>query len=234
MEKAITSKPLGKALCIGMSAALVSAVAAMPIMLANPGQAKAKTYKSYSNKTLKKQATKTIKAAKAKKGSKKSKLKKICKRIVKAYSFYPMYSYKIKGIQTVDQEAIKKKNGYKYIATPTYKKKKGSCYGYASVMGITAKTALGKKAKVRIAYATLDQGKFFNNSSYKGNAQKHAWAEVKLGSSWFIYDANLSEYAADRFGSATYVMGKKKASSSMKSLYKPLKGKIKYVKVSSL
>lgn len=219
-----------KALVALLVAALVSMAACVPMMLA-PQEAQAKVYSSYSNKALAKQAGKTVAAAKATKGKKQAKAAKICRYIVKKYDYYPMYSYKINGIQTVDQEAIKMKNGYKYIATPTFANKKGSCYGYASVMALSAKSALGKNTKVRIAYAAVDKGKFFANETFNGQPQKHAWTEVLIGSTWYIYDANLSEYAAVRFGDANYVIGKDKNSPLMKQLYKPVQGKVKYVNV---
>ena len=65
-------------------------------------------------------------------------------------------------------------------------KKAGSCYHYASAFGFLVKRAT--KLPVRIC-----RGKA--QTFTRGTWQPHAWAEVKLGGTWYIYDPNAKAYS---------------------------------------
>lgn len=113
-------------------------------------------------------------------------------------------------------------------------------YGYARVMGFTAKKGwektyaaemikkkegscyhyaalyafLAKKATdlpVRISIGTT-------NGFQKSRWQPHAWCEIRVGKVWYVFDANMDKFAAGSKGK--YFM---KSVKSMKSAYKKSK-----------
>ena len=79
------------------------------------------------------------------------------------------------------------KNWELTFAKEMLKKKKGSCYHYAAALAYCAKKATGYP--VRIGYGT-------SNFIRKNNWQPHAWVEVKIGRTWYVYDANAANVAS--------------------------------------
>ena len=65
-------------------------------------------------------------------------------------------------------------------------KKMGSCYHYASAFGFLVKRATG--IPVRICMGKVQ-------TFTKGTWQPHAWAEIKLGGKWYVYDPNAKAYS---------------------------------------
>lgn len=70
------------------------------------------------------------------------------------------------------------------------KKRQGSCYHYAAASAFLAKKV--SKYPVRIGYGRA--------KIYSDNWQNHAWIEVKIGKTWYIYDANANQFAKKRVG----------------------------------
>ncbi len=66
-------------------------------------------------------------------------------------------------------------------------KKRGSCYHYASAFGFLVKRATG--LPVRIC-----RGKA--QTFTKGTWQPHAWAEIKISGTWYLYDPNAKAYSS--------------------------------------
>ena len=74
---------------------------------------------------------------------------------------------------------------YRY-AQQMLSQKMGSCYHYAAAFGFLVKRATG--IPVKICRGTA---KTFT----KGVWQPHAWAEIKLGGKWLVYDPNAAAYS---------------------------------------
>lgn len=70
------------------------------------------------------------------------------------------------------------------------KNKKGSCYHDAAAFAFLAKKVSGYD--VRIGYG---QAKV-----YSSNYQLHAWVEVKIGKTWYVYDTNANRFSTLRKG----------------------------------
>jgi hypothetical protein len=83
-------------------------------------------------------------------------------------------------------------SGWEYdFAKEMLTSKKGSCYHYAAAFAFLAKRATGYP--VRICWGTSNA---FNASKW----QNHAWVEIKIGSTWYTYDANAAAYSTLRSG----------------------------------
>ncbi len=63
----------------------------------------------------------------------------------------------------------------------------GSCYHYAAVYAFLAKRATGYP--VRICWGT-------SNAFKASNWQPHAWTEIKIGKTWYAFDANAERYSS--------------------------------------
>ncbi|MCD7745877.1 MAG: transglutaminase domain-containing protein [Lachnospiraceae bacterium] len=107
------------------------------------------------------------------------------------------------------------------FAYTIYKSKAGSCYHFAAGYAYLARQALGssKKYTVRIA---VGQTNGFGNG-----LQAHAWAEIKIDGTWYVFDPNLDKFAEN--SSLKYYMAKR-SRSSVKKVYNKYKN-VKYYTV---
>ncbi|MCC8066414.1 MAG: transglutaminase-like domain-containing protein, partial [Clostridiales bacterium] len=98
----------------------------------------------------------------------------------------------------------------------------GSCYHFAAGYAYLARQALGdnSKYKVRIAVGQT------NGFGY--GLQSHAWVEIRIKGTWYIFDSNLDKFAAD---SSLKYYKKKRSSKAMKKIYNSYKS-VKYYTVS--
>lgn len=85
---------------------------------------------------------------------------------------------------------------------------KGNCYGYASSFAVLAKRATG--LPVRVGWGTSTA---FN----KSRSQLHGWTEIKIGSTWYIFDTNAAAYSG-RKDVKWYMQNA--SSAAMKKVYK--------------
>ena len=85
---------------------------------------------------------------------------------------------------------------------------KGNCYGYASSFAVLAKRATG--LPVRVCWGTSTA---FN----KSRSQLHGWTEIKIGSTWYIFDTNAAAYSG-RKDVKWYMQNA--SSAAMKKVYK--------------
>lgn len=85
---------------------------------------------------------------------------------------------------------------------------KGNCYGYASSFAVLAKRATG--LPVRVCWGTSSA---FN----KSRSQLHGWTEIKIGSTWYIFDTNAAAYSG-RKDVKWYMQNA--SSAAMKKVYK--------------
>lgn len=69
--------------------------------------------------------------------------------------------------------------------------KKGSCYHDAAAFAFLAKRATGLPVRICLGNATLMSSKKW---------QEHGWVEIKIGKTWYTYDANADKYAKLRKG----------------------------------
>ncbi|MCD8016190.1 MAG: transglutaminase-like domain-containing protein [Lachnospiraceae bacterium] len=104
------------------------------------------------------------------------------------------------------------------FAYSIYKNKAGSCYHFAAGYAYLARQALGssKKYTVRIA---VGQTNGFGNG-----LQAHAWVEIKINGTWYVFDPNLDKFAEN--SSLKYYMAKR-SKSSVKKVYNKYKN-VKY------
>ncbi|MDO5135122.1 MAG: transglutaminase domain-containing protein [Eubacteriales bacterium] len=97
------------------------------------------------------------------------------------------------------------KNWETDFAKKLLKSKRGSCYHYAAALAFLAKKATDYP--VRIGYG---QAKAFGSSW-----QPHAWVEIKIGRTWYTFDANADQFSKQREGK--WYQQKR---SSMKKIYR--------------
>ena len=83
---------------------------------------------------------------------------------------------------------------------------KGNCYGVASAFAVQAKRATG--LPVRVCWG---KSNVFNKNKW----QPHGWTEIKIGNTWYTFDANAAGNKPRK--DVKYYMQK---SSSMKKYYK--------------
>lgn len=83
---------------------------------------------------------------------------------------------------------------------------KGNCYGVASAFAVQAKRATG--LPVRVCWG---KSNVFNKNKW----QPHGWTEIKIGNTWYTFDANAAGNKSRK--DVKYYMQK---SSSMKKYYK--------------
>lgn len=77
------------------------------------------------------------------------------------------------------------------FAKQMFSSKKGSCYHYAAALAVMAKRATGYP--VRVCWGTSNA---FNAKRW----QPHAWMEIKIGKTWYTYDANAAKFSTLRKG----------------------------------
>ena len=97
------------------------------------------------------------------------------------------------------------------FAMQMLKSRSGSCYHYAAALAFCAKKATGYP--VRIGFGT-------SNFIKKTNWQPHAWVEVKIGRTWYVYDANAAAVASKQKINGTK-WSKVKLSTVKNKKYKP-------------
>ena len=160
------------------------------------------------DKTAASDAKAIIKKAKASAGTAAEKLKRIYSYIAKDKSFKGVYQietlpfFKMKYGSTyysyLTREVIENKllsKYYKKYAVDMFNDKKGTCFHYAALFGVTAKQALGDTATVKIAAgASMHTGE---KNPY------HAWVEVKLGKKTYVYDTQAGNSLSKSKGKAT-------------------------------
>ena len=83
---------------------------------------------------------------------------------------------------------------------------KRNCYGVASAFAVQAKRATG--LPVRVCWG---KSNVFNKNKW----QPHGWTEIKIGNTWYTFDANAAGNKSRK--DVKYYMQK---SSSMKKYYK--------------
>lgn len=87
---------------------------------------------------------------------------------------------------------FKGQKGWEYTyAKEMLVKKKGSCYHYAAAFAVLAKRATGYP--VRVCWGTSNA---FNTKVW----QPHGWVEIKIGGTWYTFDANAAKYSTLRKG----------------------------------
>lgn len=183
---------------------LAGAVAVLNPSAAINAQAAAKSTK------LEKTVTTIVGKQTKKKDNKKQKLKKLFNYTEKTYGYARL-------IKNGKPYVFKQTKGWeKTYAVEMYSKKKGSCYHYASAYAFLAKKATGYPVRIGI-------GK--TNGFNKNTIQPHAWAEIKIGSTWYICDPNMDKFAAKSSGK--YYLKKR---SSLKKTYNKFKD-VKYTTV---
>lgn len=144
---------------------------------------------------LEKKAESIVKKQVKKKSSKKSALKQLFTYTEKTYGYKRVTGFK------------NTKGWEKTYAKQMYSSKKGSCYHFAAAYAFLAKKATGYPVRICI-------GK--TNGFNKKVWQAHAWAEVKIGSKWYICDPNMDKFAAKSSGKY-YLKDRTKLTSTYKT-----------------
>ena len=147
--------------------------------------------------SLEKASEKLVKKAVKKEKTQKKQLKKLFQYVEKNYGYARVMGF------------TDKKGWEKTYASEMISKKQGSCYHYAALYAFLAKKATGLPVKVCIGTTNG-----FNASRW----QPHAWCEIKVGKTWYVFDANMDKFAAKSKGK--YFM---KSVKSMKNTYKKSK-----------
>lgn len=122
----------------------------------------------------------SIVKSKAKSGSATSKLKKLA-NYEKTLGYAPLRA--ITGKSHLSKMNNKTITSY---ANWMAKNKKGSCYHYAALFAKMAKKATGCTVRVGVGKSSL--------------SNSHAWAEVKVGGSWRVYDPLMSKNKGGHIG----------------------------------
>lgn len=178
------------------------------------------------NKAVKSNAKAIVKAAKATTGTALQKLKAIYKYVAmpakykgafKSSSYLSDFYFVASGTANAKfYPATQPKNMstyYKKYAVDAYKTKKAVCYHYAALFAVAAKQALGSSAVVRIAVGPT------NLVGGEWNTH-HAWVEVKIGKTTYVYDPMNGHYycekVAKKKGQFGQFCGAKKTSSVKK------------------
>ena len=81
----------------------------------------------------------------------------------------------------------------KDYASKALSEKKGNCYGYAAAFAYVAE-GLGYEARVCTGTVT----------SALGGRTDHAWTEVKMGKTWYIFDAEMQDAKGSGYYKQTY------------------------------
>ena len=166
-----------------MSKKIIACVMLFVLLItALPVQAATKTVKA--DTTIKKEVSKVIKTNKITSSTSKSvALKKVFTYMTTKNRY--KYSRAPLGFKPNVQ-----KNWERDFAKQLLKNKRGSCYHYAAAYAYLAKKI--SKYPVRIGYG---QAKVFSDKW-----QAHAWTEIKIGKTWYIYDANAQQFSKKRVG----------------------------------
>lgn len=123
----------------------------------------------------------------------------------KLFNYSKKYGYmRMKGFDGKPLQFTKGKS--QMFAYLTMGMKKGNCYGVASAFAVQAKRATG--LPVRVCWG---KSNVFNKNKW----QPHGWTEIKIGNTWYIFDANAAGNKSRK--DVKYYMQK---SSSMKKYYK--------------
>ena len=123
----------------------------------------------------------------------------------KLFNYSKKYGYmRMKGFDGKPLQFTKGKS--QMFAYLTMGMEKGNCYGVASAFAVQAKRATG--LPVRVCWG---KSNVFNKNKW----QPHGWTEIKIGNTWYTFDANAAgnKYRKD----VKYYMQK---SLSMKKYYK--------------
>lgn len=152
-----------------------------------------KGYKSYyfNSKGVYKKS-KSINATLVKRMDAVIKKQKITGSTKKAEALKRLFEYVQKKCEYKRVMGFRAKSGWEYTyAKEMLGKKAGSCYHYAAAYAFLAKRATGYP--VRICWGKSNA---FNAKRW----QPHAWVEIKIGKTWYTYDANAARYSALRKG----------------------------------
>lgn len=167
--------------CALVSGAVAFSAFAAPALV-QPQQAFAAT----SAKQIAKQAKAVAKKAKATTGSKAKRLSKAFRYFEKNYPDGMVASGKYANY--ADPYTITLKNGWRTVAMNAFKNKKTNCYGAASAYAAIAKT-IASGYSVRIACGDVNtRALTYLDNAEASATQGHAWAEVKVGKTWYVYD----------------------------------------------
>lgn len=182
-------KMMKKAVAMILMGCLMTTTVSVPVM------AQSIVVEEVSSPSLKSITTSIVKKQVKSGDSKKTKLSKLFKYTEKKYAYARTTSFS------------NKKGWEKTYTKKMFSTKKGSCYHFAAAYGFLAKQATGYPVRICIG----------KTKGFSGRWQPHAWTEIKIGSTWYICDANMDKYAAKSSGK--YYM-KSKTSSAMKKVYK--------------
>lgn len=123
----------------------------------------------------------------------------------KLFNYSKKYGYmRMKGFDGKPLQFTKGKS--QMFAYLTMGMEKGNCYGVASAFAVQAKRATG--LPVRVCWG---KSNVFNKNKW----QPHGWTEIKIGNTWYTFDANAAGNKSRK--DVKYYMQK---SSSMKKYYK--------------
>lgn len=216
METTVQISAGKRIVCLGASAMLAAATCLAPVAL-QPQTA----WGASTNKQLSSQASSFNKKAKAKTGSKKARLKKAAAYAEKTFGYSSL-----SAVRSLDAKARAGSKGWwKKSALYMFKNKKGSCYLDAAAFAVAAKKATGYTVRIAAGKArSIYWNPSSTSSTLKNQVQYHAWAEVKIGKTWYVYDTNLDRKASDARGNGKYI-GKKR--STLKKVYNNFK-EVKY------
>ncbi|MCD7737348.1 MAG: hypothetical protein LUI07_10395 [Lachnospiraceae bacterium] len=191
---------------------MMSCVPASTVKVTGTLTAEAATSKT----TVAKKANAIIKKTVKSSDSKLTQLKKLFKYAEKTWGYSRTYNF--------DSSVSGWTRTYAYSIM---KNKKGSCYHFAAGFAYLARQALGSSSKYTVRVA-VGQTKGFGYG-----LQSHAWVEIKINGTWYIFDPNMDKFAED--SSLTYYK-KKRSSSAMKKVYNSYKNTkyftVSYVKTS--
>ncbi len=174
---------------------------AVMVLAAVPVKASAKMPSSVSGKTLKKTVKKIVNAQT--KGidaaDKEAKLKKIYTYAVNKYAFRSMTDKPF--IQAATKSKLSAAN-YRLASYTMLKKRKGSCFHEAAALSSLIRRATGYKTRYVIGKTNV----------FSGKKQPHAWTEVRINGSWYLFDSNAERTKGD--GTTFYMVLKDAANAT--------------------
>ena len=209
--------------------AVESAAQADTVLTTQASTGLATATKSSINSTVKKNAKAIVKSAKATSGTALAKLKKIYTYIAQPTeyggtfafgSYHGDFYFVAKGKASEKYypatPPVNMGDYYKKYAIDAYKIKKASCYHYAALFAVAAKSALGSSATVKIAVGGTNETGAWNDH--------HAWVEVTIGKTVYLYDPmngyNWAKDEAKKKSAFGVFCGNKKSASKVKKYYK--------------
>ncbi len=123
-----------------------------------------------------------------------------------------LFDYMVDKTRYARDTSRSKAKGWEYkYAKKMLSKRTGSCYHYAAGFAFLVRRATGLDVRV-----CMGKAKVFNAKV----TQPHAWTEIKLDGTWYIFDTNAAKYST-RKGLDFYQL--KRSASAAKKNYKTSK-----------